>query len=144
MWRNPPEKVNPIDSRSRRKDRRISVHPVCLRDPRGLSIRPDPLVSDRRAHGHHPPRNGPADPRRDGHRRADPGLFSAEALGSNFQAVCPFHNEKTPSFNVNPQRQIFHCFGCHAGGDAIKFVMLYDNLSFPEAAKNWPTGPESP
>ncbi len=63
------------------------------------------------------------------------GYFPLKRSGSNFQAVCPFHNEKTPSFNVNPQRQIFHCFGCHAGGDAIKFVMLYDNLSFPEAAK---------
>ncbi|MCB1205146.1 MAG: DNA primase, partial [Verrucomicrobiae bacterium] len=63
------------------------------------------------------------------------GYFPLKRSGSNFQAVCPFHNEKTPSFNVNPQRQIFHCFGCHAGGDAIKFVMLYENLSFPEAAK---------
>jgi DNA primase len=63
------------------------------------------------------------------------GYFPLKRSGSNFQAVCPFHNERTPSFNVNPQRQIFHCFGCHAGGDAIKFVMLYDNLSFPEAAK---------
>jgi len=63
------------------------------------------------------------------------GYFPLKRSGSNFQAVCPFHNEKSPSFNVNPQRQIFHCFGCQAGGDAIKFVMLYDNLSFPEAAK---------
>lgn len=63
------------------------------------------------------------------------GYFPLKRSGSNFQAVCPFHNEKTPSFNVNPQRQIFHCFGCQAGGDAIKFVMLYDNLNFPEAAK---------
>lgn len=63
------------------------------------------------------------------------GYFPLKRSGSSFQAVCPFHNERTPSFNVNPQRQIFHCFGCHAGGDAIKFVMLYDNLSFPEAAK---------
>jgi len=63
------------------------------------------------------------------------GYFPLKRSGSNFQAVCPFHNEKTPSFNVNPQRQIFHCFGCQAGGDAIKFVMLYENLAFPEAAK---------
>lgn len=63
------------------------------------------------------------------------GYFPLKRSGSNFQAVCPFHNEKTPSFNVNPHRQIFHCFGCQAGGDAIKFVMLYENLSFPEAAK---------
>ncbi len=63
------------------------------------------------------------------------GYFPLKRAGSNFQSVCPFHNEKTPSFNVNPHRQIFHCFGCHVGGDAIKFVMLYDNLAFPEAAK---------
>jgi len=63
------------------------------------------------------------------------GYFPLKRSGSNFQAVCPFHNEKTPSFNVNPHRQIFHCFGCQAGGDAIKFVMLYENLSFPEASK---------
>lgn len=63
------------------------------------------------------------------------GYFPLKRAGTNFVAVCPFHNEKTPSFNVSPQRQIFHCFGCQAGGDAIKFTMLYDNLSFPEAAK---------
>ncbi len=63
------------------------------------------------------------------------GYFPLKRAGVNYLAICPFHGEKTPSFNVNPQRQIFHCFGCQAGGDAIKFVMLYDNLSFPEAAK---------
>jgi len=63
------------------------------------------------------------------------GYFPLKRAGVNFVALCPFHNEKTPSFNVNPQRQIFHCFGCQAGGDAIKFVMMYDNLAFPEAAK---------
>ncbi|HRQ87799.1 MAG TPA: DNA primase [Bacteroidia bacterium] len=63
------------------------------------------------------------------------GYFPLKRSGSNFQAVCPFHNEKSASFNVNPQRQIFHCFGCHVGGDAVKFVMLYENLPFPEAAR---------
>jgi DNA primase len=63
------------------------------------------------------------------------GYFPLKRAGTNFLAICPFHNEKSPSFNINPQRQIFHCFGCQAGGDAIKFMMLYDNLSFPEAAK---------
>lgn len=63
------------------------------------------------------------------------GYFPLKRAGANFQAICPFHNEKTPSFNVNPQRQTFHCFGCQAGGDAIKFVMMYDNLNFPEAAR---------
>ncbi|MFM7214660.1 MAG: DNA primase [Verrucomicrobiota bacterium] len=53
--------------------------------------------------------------------------------GANFVCLCPFHREKSPSFNVNPARQIFHCFGCQAGGDVFKFVQLYENISFPEA-----------
>jgi DNA primase len=63
------------------------------------------------------------------------GYFPLKRAGTNYLALCPFHNEKTPSFNINPQRQIFHCFGCQAGGDAIKFVMMYENLPFPEAAR---------
>ncbi len=55
--------------------------------------------------------------------------------GANFLALCPFHLEKTPSFNVNPAKQIFHCFGCHKGGDVFAFVREYENLSFPEAAR---------
>ena len=54
--------------------------------------------------------------------------------GRNFKGLCPFHEEKTASFNVNPDRRIFHCFGCQAGGDAIAFLMQHENLSFPEAA----------
>ena len=53
--------------------------------------------------------------------------------GSNYKGLCPFHDEKSPSFNVSPQKQIYHCFGCGAGGDAIKFVMEYEKLSYPEA-----------
>jgi len=53
--------------------------------------------------------------------------------GKNYVGLCPFHKEKTPSFNVNPERQIFKCFGCGAGGDAIKFVQRILNLTFPEA-----------
>lgn len=53
--------------------------------------------------------------------------------GRSFKGVCPFHQEKTPSFMVHPEKQIFHCFGCGAGGDVFSFVMKYEQLSFPEA-----------
>ncbi|MBQ4627813.1 MAG: DNA primase [Clostridia bacterium] len=52
---------------------------------------------------------------------------------SSFVGLCPFHNEKTPSFHVNPAKQFFYCFGCHAGGDVITFVMKIENLTYPEA-----------
>ncbi len=55
--------------------------------------------------------------------------------GANFVALCPFHREKTPSFSVSPAKQIFYCFGCHAGGDLFKFVMLRENLDFPAAVR---------
>lgn len=55
--------------------------------------------------------------------------------GANFVALCPFHKEKTPSFNVNPHRQIFHCFGCQKGGDVFEFVKEYENIDFPEAVR---------
>ena len=55
--------------------------------------------------------------------------------GRNFKGLCPFHDEKTPSFNVQPDRQIFHCFGCGEGGDVISFLQSHDGLSFPEAAR---------
>ncbi len=60
--------------------------------------------------------------------------FPLKKAGANFLALCPFHNEKTPSFNVTPARQIYYCFGCGEGGDAIRFVMRYENLTFPDAA----------
>ena len=53
--------------------------------------------------------------------------------GGNFKAPCPFHDEKSPSFVVSPQKQIYHCFGCGTGGDSVKFVMEYEKLNYPEA-----------
>ena len=55
--------------------------------------------------------------------------------GREFQACCPFHNEKTPSFTVSPTKQFYHCFGCGAHGSALGFLMEYDRLSFPEAVE---------
>ncbi|NLW24551.1 MAG: DNA primase [Clostridia bacterium] len=56
-----------------------------------------------------------------------------EKSGRNFFGLCPFHNEKTPSFSVSPEKQIFHCFGCGTGGNVFTFVMQIEGLSFPEA-----------
>src|SRR5690554_5091383 len=55
--------------------------------------------------------------------------------GSNHIGLCPFHNEKTPSFTVSESKQIFHCFGCGEGGDGISFVMKKENLDFVDALK---------
>ena len=53
--------------------------------------------------------------------------------GSEFKGCCPFHGEKSPSFYVNPQKNIYHCFGCSVGGNAISFLRDYENLTFMEA-----------
>jgi DNA primase len=58
-----------------------------------------------------------------------------KAAGRTFKGLCPFHTEKTPSFVVNPERQIFHCFGCGEGGDAIAFLVKHERLTFPEAVR---------
>jgi DNA primase len=55
--------------------------------------------------------------------------------GRNFKALCPFHNEKTPSFVVSPHKQIYRCFGCGSGGNIYNFIMKYEHLEFPEAVK---------
>lgn len=55
--------------------------------------------------------------------------------GKNYQACCPFHNEKTPSFSVEPSKQFYYCFGCGAGGSALDFIMEYDGLEFPDAVE---------
>ncbi len=55
--------------------------------------------------------------------------------GTNYFGLCPFHSEKTPSFSVNPGKQIFHCFGCSAGGNVLSYIMKYHGISFPEAVK---------
>lgn len=61
--------------------------------------------------------------------------INLKAVGSNFRALCPFHNEKTPSFMISPDKQIWHCFGCGKGGDLISFVMEMEGLDFIEAIK---------
>ncbi len=61
--------------------------------------------------------------------------IALKKAGTSYKACCPFHGEKTPSFNVSPQKQFYHCFGCGASGDVLKFMMEYDGLSFVEAVE---------
>src|SRR5215831_2367672 len=61
--------------------------------------------------------------------------FPLKRAGANFKALCPFHQEKTPSFMVSPSRQTFHCFGCGAGGSVFRFVMDYEHVDFPSAVR---------
>ncbi|MBN1913906.1 MAG: DNA primase [Candidatus Omnitrophica bacterium] len=63
------------------------------------------------------------------------GYIPLKRAGRNFRALCPFHHEKTPSFMISPDRQIYHCFGCGAGGNAFSFLMQYERMEFLEAAE---------
>jgi len=65
--------------------------------------------------------------------------FPLKRAGANFKALCPFHQEKTPSFMVSPGRQTFHCFGCGAGGSVFRFVMDYEHTDFPSAVRKLAT-----
>jgi DNA primase len=56
--------------------------------------------------------------------------------GRNYVGICPFHKEKTPSFTVSPEKQIYYCFGCHQGGNVVNFLMKHEGLSFQEALEN--------
>ena len=63
------------------------------------------------------------------------GYVKLQRKGSSYFGLCPFHNEKSPSFSVSPDKQMYYCFGCQAGGNVFTFVMEYENYSFPEALK---------
>ena len=63
------------------------------------------------------------------------GYVGLKRKGNTYSACCPFHNEKTPSFHVSREKQMYHCFGCGAGGNVFTFLMEYEHYSFPEAVK---------
>src|SRR6185369_6430973 len=62
-------------------------------------------------------------------------LVPLKKRGKNFLGLCPFHQEKTPSFNVSPDRQMFHCFGCGKGGNVFSFLIEYEKVTFVEAVR---------
>ena len=63
------------------------------------------------------------------------GYVRLQKKGGRYWGLCPFHNEKSPSFSVNGDMQVYHCFGCGAGGNVYTFVMNYENYTFPEAVR---------
>ena len=63
------------------------------------------------------------------------GYVKLQKKGKEYTGLCPFHNEKSPSFWVNSEKQIYHCFGCGAGGNVFSFIMQYENYTFQEAVK---------
>src|SRR4029450_10915419 len=63
-------------------------------------------------------------------------VVNLKKMGTSWKGLCPFHQEKTPSFNVRAEPAVFHCFGCGEGGDVFKFVMLHERVGFPEAIES--------
>ena len=63
------------------------------------------------------------------------GYVRLQRRGSSYFGLCPFHNEKSPSFSVSPGKQMYYCFGCGVGGNVFTFLMEYENYTFPEAVK---------
>ena len=63
------------------------------------------------------------------------GYVRLQKKGARYFGLCPFHNEKSPSFSVSPTKQMYYCFGCGAGGNVFTFLMNYENDTFPEAVK---------
>ena len=63
------------------------------------------------------------------------GYVKLQRRGSTYFGLCPFHNEKSPSFSVTPSKQMYYCFGCGAGGNVFTFLMEYENYTFPEALR---------
>src|SRR5574344_2924840 len=61
------------------------------------------------------------------------GYVRLQRKGSSYFGLCPFHNEKSPSFSVSPNKQMYYCFGCGAGGNVFTFLMQYENYTFSEA-----------
>ena len=64
------------------------------------------------------------------------GYVKIQKKGSNYFGLCPFHNEKSPSFSVSANKQMYYCFGCGAGGNVFTFLMEYENYSFQEAIQS--------
>ncbi|MBR6228380.1 MAG: DNA primase, partial [Eubacterium sp.] len=60
---------------------------------------------------------------------------SLKRAGNSYKGLCPFHNEKTPSFHVSPDKQMYYCFGCHKGGNIFTFLQEYENMTFVESVE---------
>lgn len=72
------------------------------------------------------------------------GYVRLQKKGSNYFGLCPFHNEKSPSFSVSPGKQMYYCFGCGAGGNVITFLMEYETRRSRKRSGHWRSVPESP